>query len=406
MASSALVLLAISSVLSGVVAKQLMFRRDVAGISPVTSALSLVHNISDALDVRSQQCSVAGVPTFRPQCDQLNYTDPAVTRSTPAYVQSYDNFKTCRKTIPVPGSARPMPAIGYIACCKPWNMYGKTVTNGAKDYLEHGGRLLDTAQYYMNEKEIGSAVRDTNIPREEIWVTTKINTLVAPKTGAREWAVRSVDESLKKLGLDYVDVMYLHWGPAASKYHMINKFGPVAGLLTAVTLDENVELWKGLIDAKKAGKVLNIGVCMHTQSEIENLKKATGEAPAVAMFWHNPFMPSVTNDYVSWLRGEGIAVSMYGALNFMYGIGWGPSNTQKHAVNDVANMTWAQVVIRWALDQNMAIITDMHESEHIREDLDCSSGNLTSSDLERLEKATPKWTCASGWPSQLLMGCD
>mmetsp|Transcript_34432 Transcript_34432/g.72108 ORF Transcript_34432/g.72108 Transcript_34432/m.72108 type:complete len:394 (-) Transcript_34432:115-1296(-) len=393
MASSALVLLAISSVLSGVVAKQLMFRRDVAGISPVTSALSLVHNMSDALDERSDQCAVAGVPRRGSQCEQMNYHDSPASQLTPHMVKDYKTFQPCRNTIHVPGSARPMPAVGYIGCCR--IMLGPQVYNGAKDYLKHGGRLLDTAQMYMNEHLIGSVVKDSGIPREEIWVTTKINVFLAPKIGTREWAVRSVDQSLRSLGLDYIDVMYLHFGPAASTFEMF-----------PITVDQDVELWKGLIDARNAGKILNIGVCMHTQSEIENLKLATGEAPAVAMFWHNPFMPSVTNDYVSWLRGEGIAVSMYGALNFMYGIGWGPSNTQKHAVNDVANMTWAQVVIRWALDQNMAIITDMHESEHIREDLDCSSGNLTSSDLERLEKATPKWTCASGWPSQLLMGCD
>jgi len=396
MASSAIALLAITSVLSGVTAKQLMFRRDVPGVSPLTrvaSALSLVHNMSDALDERSDQCAVAGVPRRGSQCEQMNYHDSPASQLTPHMVKDYKTFQPCRNTIHVPGSARPMPAVGYIGCCR--IMLGPQVYNGAKDYLKHGGRLLDTAQMYMNEHLIGSAVKDSGIPRQEIWVTMKINVFLAPKIWTRKWTVWSVDQSLRSLGLDYIDVVYLHFGPAASNFELF-----------PITVDQDVELWKGLIDARNAGKILNIGVCMHTQSEIENLKLATGEAPAVALFWYSPFMPSVTNDYVSWLQGEGIAVSTYGGMNFMYGFGGGPSESQQEAVTQSADMSWAQVVIRWTLEKNMAIITDMHVPEYVREDLDCSSGNLTSSDLERLEKATPKWTCASGWPSQLLMGCD
>jgi diketogulonate reductase-like aldo/keto reductase len=135
-----------------------------------------------------------------------------------------------------------MPAIGYGTCCRP-SAKGELLITSTKEYLAQGGRLIDTAQLYENERELGVAIQQSGVPRADIWVTDKINT--GPWKGApvntRAGTVASVRASLQALDTDYIDLMHIHgtWSIDAA---------------------EQVEVWRGLIEAKEQGLVRRIGV--------------------------------------------------------------------------------------------------------------------------------------------------
>jgi len=96
-----------------------------------------------------------------------------------------------------------MPLLGLGA----WDMYGKEAEQATLDALEIGYRLVDTASMYGNEKEIGNAVRKSNLSREEIFVTTKVNNA----DQGFDSTLRAFDMSLKKLNTDYIDLYLVHW---------------------------------------------------------------------------------------------------------------------------------------------------------------------------------------------------
>jgi len=272
------------------------------------------------------------------------------------------------------------------------------MVEGVTRYLQHGGRLVDTAPtYHDGEHAVGKAIREAGVPREDVWITTKIEAADAPLLFARGWASGTVDQTLLDMGLSYLDVMYIHVGPELSRGQ--------------VSLAQNVEVWKGLIDAKLAGKVLNIGVCMHTRSEIEMLINATGQTPAVVMGFYSPFMPPEQVEFVRWVQSQGIAFSAYGLFNWYHGY-WAETDqtpAQAKAFETVAtqhpNATWGQMVIRSLLQQNVAITTDLYDQQYLNEDLNCpTSWTLTATDIQTIERA-PHWTCSTQDEAQRLSGC-
>jgi len=280
--------------------------------------------------------------------------------------------------IAVAGSAKPMPALGFGTCCRRGSQ-GPPLIQAAKFYLASGGRLIDTAQLYENHKDVAVAIRESKIPRDELWVTSKVD---PTEVRTREEVVQSVDRSLRELGLEYIDLMLLHgaegWGIAP---------------------DEDQAFWKGLIDAQKAGKVRNIGVSNHNRREIERLTAATGVQPAVNQIEYHPWVPKETKDLVRWCQDRGIAVTAYGSL------GGAGNKAQGEIVEDVAEArggTNAQVLLRWAIDQGVAVIPGASSESHIKENLDVMAVSLGPKDVAALEGAERpysfrRWhSCKSG----------
>ena len=125
------------------------------------------------------------------------------------------------------------------------------------DALGAGYRLVDTATNYGNERGVGRAVREAEIPREELFVTTK---LPGAQHGHRE-ALAGLDESLDRLGLEYVDLYLIHWPlPMVGKY---------------------VDTWRAFVELRDQGKARSIGVSNFTPAQIEEVTEATGAAPVV-----------------------------------------------------------------------------------------------------------------------------
>ena len=103
-----------------------------------------------------------------------------------------------------------MPAIGFGTCCRK-SALGPPLIKSTKSYLAQGGRMIDTAQLYQNHKDLRVAIEESGVPREEIWVLSKLNT--RPDKDAihnRADADRAIDNTLSELGLQYIDALLIH----------------------------------------------------------------------------------------------------------------------------------------------------------------------------------------------------
>lgn len=222
--------------------------------------------------------------------------------------------------------------------------------------LAAGYRHIDTATVYHNETSIGQALKvllpKYNLKREDIFITSKL----AP-IDQGEGAFSAVQESLKKLDCGYLDLYLIHW--------------PGAGRLP-VNSQENNKLrsksWESLAKAVKAGLVKDIGVSNYTVKHLnELLKNDYGVKPSVNQVeWHPKFhQPELLN----LCRQEGILLQAYSSLG-----GTGNSNLIRDptVVQIAAQLqkTPAQVLLRWAVQQNIGIIPKARTEEHIKSNID------------------------------------
>jgi diketogulonate reductase-like aldo/keto reductase len=185
-----------------------------------------------------------------------------------------------------------IPAVGFGT----WQ-----IPDGAPAYdsvaaaLEAGYRHIDTARAYGNEASVGRAIADSGLPREDVFVTTKLPAEVKNEAGAREAFEKSVDA----LGLDFVDLYLIHapwpWGQRGADY--------AAG---------NAEVWQVMTELYEAGRTRSIGVSNFEVSDLEKLLATTSVVPQVNQirFFVGNTQPEVT----AWCQGRGIIVEGYSPL--------------------------------------------------------------------------------------------
>jgi len=268
-----------------------------------------------------------------------------------------------------------MPAIGYGTCCRA-SAKGPPLIKSTLEYLAQGGRLIDTAQMYGNEANLGEAIQKSGISRDSLWITDKINT--GPWFGdgpvtSRAATLASVKTSLSDLGTDYIDLMHIHgtW---------------------VLDSSQQLDVWRGLIDARDKGLVRRIGVSNFERAEIEALEAATGVRPVVNQLEYHPWVPAETAKLVQWCQSMRIAVTAYGSLGGSRNKAGEVDPSQSSNVAKVAadhGCSNAQVLLRWALAQNVAVIPGATSAEHIRENLRVPSFELTPSDRRLLAGAKP-----------------
>ncbi|MFD0853472.1 aldo/keto reductase, partial [Actinomadura adrarensis] len=153
------------------------------------------------------------------------------------------------QTVRLPGGAE-LPLIGFGT----WQLGSRTAYGSVRAALEIGYRHIDTATLYRNESDVGRAVRDSGIDREQVFITTKLR-----PQDARH-ARRTLESSLRMLGTGYVDLWLIHWPTGQNEF---------------------VSTWEELLAAKDAGLARTVGVSNYSPSQIDELTKATGQQPAV-----------------------------------------------------------------------------------------------------------------------------
>lgn len=185
-----------------------------------------------------------------------------------------------------------IPAIGFGT----WQ-----VKDGSEAYdstiwaLEAGYRHIDTARAYGNEESVGRAVRDSGIPREEIFVTTKLPSHIKTYDGAIEY----FNQSLASLGLDYIDLYLIHapW--------------PWSNIGEDCT-EGNIEAWRAMIDIQKSGKVRAIGVSNFAVKDIKAIVEATGVKPAANQIRY--FIGNRQDEITDYCQANGILIEAYSPL--------------------------------------------------------------------------------------------
>lgn len=225
--------------------------------------------------------------------------------------------------------------------------------NSVNALLDNGGRLIDTASFYGTEDSVGEAVRNSKIPREEIFVTTKLY----PNQFAN--AAVEIDKALEETGLDYIDLMLLHH-PGS----------------------HDVEAYKALEQAVKDGKIRSIGLSNWYIEELEEFLPQVDTMPAVVQNEIHPYYQE--NDIIPYIQELGIVVE-----------GWFPFGGRGHTkeilgdsvITEIANahgVTSAQVVLRWNLQKGVVVIPGSSNPEHIKENLDVFGFELTEDEIARI----------------------
>jgi 2,5-diketo-D-gluconate reductase A len=221
--------------------------------------------------------------------------------------------------------------------------------------FDAGYRHIDTAQGYANEEGVGQAIRESGIPRDEIFVTTK---LTNSRHGHDE-ALRAMDDSLKALRLDYVDLFLIHWPrPAADQY---------------------VETWKAFEKIAEDGKSRSIGVSNFQIPHLERLAAETGTVPAVNQIELHPYLPQT--DLRAYHREHGIATEAWSP------IGKGRELLKEERVVALAEKygkTPAQVVLRWHIELGNIVFPKSTKPERMRENIDVFDFELTDDDVATL----------------------
>jgi 2,5-diketo-D-gluconate reductase B len=221
------------------------------------------------------------------------------------------------------------------------------VIASVKTALELGYRTVDTAQIYGNETAVGQAIEESGVPREELFITTKIWT----ENLSKDKLIPSLKESLDKLRTDYVDLTLIHW--------------PSPG--DAVSVEESM---LALLEAKKLGLTRNIGISNFTIPLMEKAIAAVGaENIATNQIELSPYLQN--RKVVNWAKEKGIHITSY--MTLAYG------NALKDEViariADKHNATAAQVILAWAMGEGYAVIPSSTKRENL-------ASNLLARDLK------------------------
>lgn len=250
-----------------------------------------------------------------------------------------------QRDLPLPSGAA-IPLLGFGT----WQLRGPSAYDAVRHALDAGYRHLDTATMYRNEAEIGRAVRDSGIPRSEIFLTTKW-----PPDGGQPGEVLTA--SLQALGVDQIDLWLIHWPPDGRR---------------------SVEVWKAFIAARDEGLVRDIGVSNYQPDDLDELQRATGVTPAVNQIKWSPqiFDPGRMADS----RRRGIVLE-----------GYSPFKAGNLGDQTVAEIAWAhgvspaQVVLRWHLEHQVVVIPKSATPERIIENCDIFGFTLDPTQTSRID---------------------
>ena len=224
------------------------------------------------------------------------------------------------------------------------------------DALELGYRHIDTAAIYRNEEGVGRAIAASGIPRDELFITTKLWNA----DQGYDSAFGAINTSLEKLGLDHVDLYLIHW-PTPKR-------------------DLYVESWRALEEIKASGKATSIGVSNFLVEHLERLERESDTVPAVNQIELHPYH-------------QRPAETAYGHDHGILTEAWGPLGQGKYPLLELAEVTDAaaahgrspaQVVLRWHIQQGHIVFPKSNNRERIAENFALFDFELTEAERERI----------------------
>ena len=242
-----------------------------------------------------------------------------------------------------------MPVLGLGT----WQINGTQAEKSVLYALATGYRHIDTAAFYNNEDNVGRAIQKSGIPRENVFITTKLWN----EDHGYKPAVAALDRSLKKLGLSYIDLYLIHW--------------PVE--------NQRNETWQAMEAMLESGKCRAIGVSNYTIRHLQQLMRQSTTVPAVNQVEFSPYL--YQKDLLEFCRNNGIQLESYSPL------------TRGRKLDDPRLVTMAgkygkstaQILIRWALQSGIVAIPKASKEGHIKENADVFDFIMSSEDMQTLD---------------------
>lgn len=242
-----------------------------------------------------------------------------------------------------------IPVIGFGTL----KMKGDVVQNAVMWALEVGYRHVDTAKIYGNEVGVGKGLKRSSLPRQEVFVTTKLWN----DDHGYDNTLKAIDRNLENLGLSYVDLYLVHW--------------PVSG--------RRVETWKAMVKILKDGKARGIGVSNFTITHLEELLAETEIVPAVNQIEFTPY--NYQKGLQEYCERKGIKIEAWGPLSRGNLLG-DPKLVEFAKGYDKST---AQILLRWGLQHGVIVLPKSANRERIIENTKVFDFNIAEKDMEILD---------------------
>lgn len=239
---------------------------------------------------------------------------------------------------------------------------GDVAVSAVKKALEVGYRHIDTAQGYKNEDSVGQAIKESGIPREEIFLTTKLWN----ENHSYDLVLSSFEESLKKLQTDYIDLFLIHW-PNPVKFRDNWQ-------------SANAETWRAMEELYQAGKIKAIGISNFLPHHFEELKKTATIFPMVNQIFLAP--GELQKEVVSYCQEHNVLLEAYSPL----GTGKIFDVPEMQELSDKYGKTIAQIAIRWSLQHDFLPLPKSVTPSRIEENLAVFDFELSDEDMQRIDQ--------------------
>lgn len=243
-----------------------------------------------------------------------------------------------------------------------WCIEDDQAAEAVRSAVKIGYRLIDTAQAYGNERGVGEGVRTCGVAREELFLASK----VAAEWKTYEEAARSIDETLEKMGLDYLDQMIIHSPQPWKEFRDENRY-----------FEENKAVWRALEDAREAGKVRVIGVSNFLKDDLESLLPSCRVKPMV-----NQILLHISNtdmDLVNFCREQGIQVEAYSPIAH----GEALKNPKITEMAKKYGVSAAQLCIRYAIELGTVALPKTANPAHMQSNAQVDFA-ISDADMETL----------------------
>ncbi|KAK0503361.1 NADP-dependent oxidoreductase domain-containing protein [Armillaria luteobubalina] len=245
-------------------------------------------------------------------------------------------------------------------------LYKQDAAEAVRVAIENGVTHLDGAQMYENEDSLGAGIKASGKPRSELYVTTKLKGLAEGQTIKDTLVI-----SLKKLGLEYVDLFLIH-DPTSAK-----------GQLKA--------WWKQMEEVKKEGLTKSIGVSNFRVQDLEEVLEVATVIPAVNQIEFHPYVYKAAKPIYTFSQEHKILVASYGGLTPIVRAPGGPLDPVVSAIADRLQISPGQVYTKWLIEKGILVVTTSSKAARIRETLKTPDvTDLTAEDIAAIEEAGGK----------------
>lgn len=248
-----------------------------------------------------------------------------------------------------------------------WLLNNEQAERALKDAVSLGYRHIDTAQAYMNEEGVGKGIRTCGAAREELFITTK----VAAEAKTFFTVTQSIDESLAKLSVDYIDLLIIHSPQPWVEFRGEKRY-----------FEENKEVWKALEAAYKAGKVKAIGLSNFLQDDIENILTSCEIKPMV-----NQILAQVGNtpwELIDFCQKNDILVEAYSPIAH----GAVLNHAEIKAIADKYGVSVAQLCLRYDIQLGLVVLPKTANPDHMRNNAELDFV-ISDADMEILKNIEP-----------------